>query len=169
MQTPGSLPHVVVLGGGFAGMAVCRRLRGAPVRITLIDRRNHHLFQPLLYQVATAGLAAPEIAAPLRLDTAEEIAAAHRARGALGLPGGQLIANPPPIDAEISATEIAPLIDAALARAAKTGVGGKAVTPFLLAEILAATGGRSLETNIALYLNNCRLAAEIAKALARAR
>jgi NADH dehydrogenase len=58
--------RVVVIGGGFAGLWAVRRLRRAPVSITLIDRRNHHLFQPLLYQVATAGLAAPSIAAPLR-------------------------------------------------------------------------------------------------------
>jgi NADH dehydrogenase len=57
---------VVVIGGGFAGLWAVRRLRNAPVDITLIDRSNHHLFQPLLYQVATAGLAAPSIAAPLR-------------------------------------------------------------------------------------------------------
>ena len=57
---------VVIIGGGFAGLWAVRRLRRAPVDITLIDRRNHHLFQPLLYQVATAGLAAPSIAAPLR-------------------------------------------------------------------------------------------------------
>jgi len=61
-----SLPHVVILGGGFGGMAAARRLDGASVRVTLLDRRNHHLFQPLLYQVATASLAAPSIAAPLR-------------------------------------------------------------------------------------------------------
>jgi NADH:ubiquinone reductase (H+-translocating) len=60
------LPHVVVVGGGFAGLWTTRALADAPVRITLIDRRNHHLFQPLLYQVATAGLSAPDIAAPLR-------------------------------------------------------------------------------------------------------
>jgi len=58
--------HVVVIGGGFAGLEAVRGLARAPVRITLIDRRNHHLFQPLLYQVATAGLSAPDIAAPLR-------------------------------------------------------------------------------------------------------
>jgi NADH dehydrogenase len=58
--------RVVVIGGGFAGLWAVRRLRNAPVDITLIDRCNHHLFQPLLYQVATAGLAAPSIAAPLR-------------------------------------------------------------------------------------------------------
>jgi len=59
-------PHVVVIGGGFAGLWATRALAGAPVRITLVDRGNHHLFQPLLYQVATAGLSAPDIAAPLR-------------------------------------------------------------------------------------------------------
>lgn len=57
---------VVVIGGGFAGLWAVRALRKAPADITLIDRSNHHLFQPLLYQVATAGLAAPSIAAPLR-------------------------------------------------------------------------------------------------------
>ena len=61
-----TLPHVVILGGGFGGLAAARTLAGAPVRISLVDRRNHHLFQPLLYQVATGGLSAPSIAAPLR-------------------------------------------------------------------------------------------------------
>ena len=59
-------PHVVIVGGGFAGLWAARALAGAPVRITLVDRQNHHLFQPLLYQVATAGLSSPDIAAPLR-------------------------------------------------------------------------------------------------------
>ncbi|MEQ1803081.1 MAG: NAD(P)/FAD-dependent oxidoreductase [Gammaproteobacteria bacterium] len=58
--------RVVVVGGGFAGLWAVRALRSAPVSVTLVDRTNHHLFQPLLYQVATAGLAAPSIAAPLR-------------------------------------------------------------------------------------------------------
>jgi len=60
------LPHVVIVGGGFGGLAAARGLRRARVRVTLVDRRNHHLFQPLLYQVATAALAAPDIAAPIR-------------------------------------------------------------------------------------------------------
>ena len=59
-------PHVVIVGGGFAGLWAVRGLASAQVRITLVDRGNHHLFQPLLYQVATAGLSAPDIAAPLR-------------------------------------------------------------------------------------------------------
>jgi NADH dehydrogenase len=61
-----AMPHLVIIGGGFAGLWATRGLASAPVRITLVDRCNHHLFQPLLYQVATAGLSAPDIAAPLR-------------------------------------------------------------------------------------------------------
>ncbi|WP_201312708.1 NAD(P)/FAD-dependent oxidoreductase [Dyella sp. EPa41] len=64
--SPGSHPRVVILGGGFGGLAVARGLADTGARVTLVDRRNHHLFQPLLYQVATAGLSAPSIAAPLR-------------------------------------------------------------------------------------------------------
>ena len=65
-MTSTPLPHVVILGGGFGGLWTTRALARAPVRITLVDRANHHLFQPLLYQVATAGLSSPDIAAPLR-------------------------------------------------------------------------------------------------------
>ena len=59
-------PRVVVIGGGFGGLLAVRSLKHAPVKITLIDRRNFHTFQPLLYQVATAGLSPGEIAAPIR-------------------------------------------------------------------------------------------------------
>lgn len=59
-------PHVVIIGGGFAGLYAARALKKKPVRVTLIDRRNHHLFQPLLYQVATAGLNPGDIAQPIR-------------------------------------------------------------------------------------------------------
>ena len=61
-----SLPRIIVIGGGFAGLSAVRALRRATAEILLIDRSNHHTFQPLLYQVATAGLAAPSISAPLR-------------------------------------------------------------------------------------------------------
>lgn len=61
-----ALPHIVILGAGFAGLAAARALSGAPACVTLIDQHNYHLFQPLLYQVATAGLSPPEIAAPIR-------------------------------------------------------------------------------------------------------
>ena len=59
-------PHVVIVGGGFGGLAAAKALKGAPVRVTLVDRANHHLFQPLLYQVATAALSDADIAAPIR-------------------------------------------------------------------------------------------------------
>jgi NADH:ubiquinone reductase (H+-translocating) len=60
------LPHVVIIGGGFGGLYAARALRRAPVRVTLLDRRNHHVFQPLLYQVATAALSPGDIASPIR-------------------------------------------------------------------------------------------------------
>ncbi|MET1161007.1 MAG: NAD(P)/FAD-dependent oxidoreductase [Pseudoxanthomonas sp.] len=60
------VPHLIVVGGGFGGLWATRALGNAAIRITLVDRCNHHLFQPLLYQVATAGLSSPDIAAPLR-------------------------------------------------------------------------------------------------------
>ena len=66
MNTTARRPHVVVVGGGFGGLPVCRFLSKAPVDVTLIDRRNHHLFQPLLYQVATGILSPGQVAPPLR-------------------------------------------------------------------------------------------------------
>jgi len=104
--------------------------------------------------------------APLRADSAAEIAAAHRMRARLGLPGGQLVANPIPAPDEIPADTLAPLIARAQAEAAAQGVTGKAVTPFLLARLLEMTEGRSLQANTALVLNNARLGAAIAAALA---
>ena len=59
-------PHVVVIGAGFAGLRAVRSLRKAPVRVTLIDRHNYQTFQPLLYQVATAGLNVADVAFPIR-------------------------------------------------------------------------------------------------------
>lgn len=65
-QTPENKPHVVIIGGGFAGLYAAQALQNAPVRVTLVDKRNFHLFQPLLYQVATGQLSPGEIASPLR-------------------------------------------------------------------------------------------------------
>lgn len=110
--------------------------------------------------------AASELMAPLRLDSAAEIAQAHRMRAALGLPGGQLIANPIPAAAEIPLSEMAPIIAKAQADADVHGIAGKGVTPYLLQRIFELTEGRSLKANIALVRNNARLAAEIAGVLA---
>ena len=66
------IPHVVIVGGGFGGLAAATGLASAPVRITLVDRRNHHVFQPLLYQVATAGLNPADIAQPIRTTLASQ-------------------------------------------------------------------------------------------------
>ena len=105
------------------------------------------------------------LGAPLRMDHPAEVAAAHRMRVALGLPGGQLVANPIPEADEIPAATLAPLIAKALAEAESQGISAKAVTPFLLSRIFELTEGRSLEANIALVLNNARLAARIAAEL----
>jgi pseudouridylate synthase len=104
--------------------------------------------------------------APLRMDSARDIAAAHQMRARLGLPGGQLVANPIPTEAEISRAEIMPHIETALAEAEAQGIAAKAVTPFLLHRIFELTKGRSLASNIALVLNNARLGAAIARELA---
>ena len=65
-MTDSTIPRVVIVGAGFGGLTAARRLARHPLRLTLIDQKNHHTFQPLLYQVATAGLSPGEIAAPIR-------------------------------------------------------------------------------------------------------
>jgi len=95
-----SLHHVVIIGGGFGGLYAARALAGAPVRVTILDRKNHHTFQPLLYQVATAGLNPADIAAPIRRVFRRqrnvavmlgEVTAIHADRNALSLKeGGEL-------------------------------------------------------------------------------
>ncbi|CUH48612.1 pseudouridine-5'-phosphate glycosidase [Ruegeria atlantica] len=104
-------------------------------------------------------------AAPLRMDSAEDIATAHATRRALGLPGGQLVANPIPTADQIPAEELAPIIASAQADADTHRISGKGVTPYLLQRIYEQTEGRSLTANIALVRNNARLAAGIARAL----
>lgn len=107
-----------------------------------------------------------DLTAPLRMDSAGEIARAQITRSAMGLPGGQLIANPIPREFEIAAEVLAPVIAQAQSEADAQGVSGKSVTPFLLQRIFELTEGRSLTANIALVRNNARLGAEIAKEMA---
>jgi pseudouridine-5'-phosphate glycosidase len=103
--------------------------------------------------------------APIRLDTAQEVAAHAKMRTALGMKGGTLVTNPVPAADEIPADEIGQHIETALAEADAQGIAGKDVTPFLLGRMVELTKGRSLETNIALIKNNARIAARIAVAL----
>lgn len=109
------------------------------------------------------------LSAPLRADTVEVIARSHQMRGAMGLAGGQLVANPIPIEAEIPSDELAPLIARATQEAEEQGIHAKEVTPFLLSRLFDLTQGRSLEANIALVLNNAQLAGRIACALGSSR
>ena len=103
--------------------------------------------------------------ASLRMDEAKEIALAHKMRAELGLSGGQLVANLIPLGDQIPQSEIDPMIAQALTEAAQQKITAKAVTPFLLSRVFDLTQGRSLTANIALVLNNARLAAQIAQNL----
>lgn len=103
--------------------------------------------------------------APLRMDTPADIARAQQMRTAMGLKGGQLVANPIPVDAEIPTDVLAPIITQALSEADAKAISAKDVTPFLLSRIYELTDGRSLVANIALVRNNARLAAQIAIAM----
>jgi pseudouridine-5'-phosphate glycosidase len=111
--------------------------------------------------------ATSDMAAPLRMDTAAQIAAAQITRTAMGLSGGQLVCNPIPQIAQIPADVLAPVIAQALSEADAQGISAKAVTPFLLDRIFALTEGRSLTSNIALVRNNAALAAKIAVEMAK--
>ena len=103
-------------------------------------------------------------AVPMRCDSAREVARMMQAKWQMGLKGGIVIANPIPHEAEIAAEEIAPIIAAAVKTAGDKGIIGKDLTPFLLAEIVAVTQGRSLAANIALAKNNARIGTAIAVA-----
>lgn len=104
----------------------------------------------------------------VRVDDAEQAAALWRAHRDFGLPGAMLLCVPPPAEQALPATEVDAAISTALDRARREGVRGKEVTPFLLRAVAEATGGRSLEANVALLLNNARVAASVAAAVARA-
>ncbi|MCF6443295.1 pseudouridine-5'-phosphate glycosidase [Nereida sp. MMG025] len=106
--------------------------------------------------------ATSDMAAPLRMDDPARIAKAHLMRAAMGLDGGQLVANPIPAQDQIPSDVLAPIIQTALDEAAAQGITAKAVTPFLLSRIFELTKGASLTANIALVRNNARLASAIA-------
>ncbi|MDE2383265.1 MAG: pseudouridine-5'-phosphate glycosidase [Alphaproteobacteria bacterium] len=106
---------------------------------------------------------------PLRCDTPKDVAALMKAKWAMKLKGGMVVANPIPAAAEIPAAEIAPTIDKSIAEAKRQNVAGKALTPFLLKHLADVTGGRSLAANIALVENNAAVAAQIAKAYSQKR
>jgi len=105
--------------------------------------------------------------AELRMDSAAEIAAMLKAKWTLGLAGGVVIANPIPVEYEMPSDVIGAAIEKALEEARIAGVRGKDVTPFMLAKVKELTGGDSLESNIALVMNNARLASAIAREYAR--
>jgi NADH:quinone reductase (non-electrogenic) len=91
-ETALTQPRVVIVGGGFGGLYAARALAGAPVRVTLIDKRNYHLFRPLLYQAATGLLSADEISGPLR-----SILSRHDCETEAQAPTGEMAVTPPSI------------------------------------------------------------------------
>lgn len=109
MSTPTKTPRVVIVGGGFGGLRVAQALKNAPVQIILVDRRNHHTFQPLLYQVATASLSPADIAKPIRsiLRSQDNVRAVLMAEALSVDPAGQILntdAGPIPYDFLVLAT-----------------------------------------------------------------
>jgi pseudouridylate synthase len=107
-----------------------------------------------------------EFAVPMSVANAQELASMMQAKWRLNLRGGIVVANPIPAAHEIPASEINPFIKTALAEAEAQNISGKHVTPFLLKRLAEITAGRSLTANIALVMNNARVAAEIALAYA---
>ena len=106
------------------------------------------------------------LALEMRAESPGEVAAAFRAQRRLGVEQGMLVANPIPREAEIPRTVMEDYLARALEASRREGIGGKKVTPFLLGKVLEYSGGRSLEANVALLLNNVRLACAVASALA---
>jgi pseudouridine-5'-phosphate glycosidase len=153
-------PVTVVCAGAKAILDLPRTLeyletRGVPV----VGYRTDHF--PAFWSQRS------DLPIPIRLDSPEAVADLIRAKEALGIGGGVLVANPVPRSHEIPAEEMKGFIDQAIAEAGRRGVVGKAVTPFLLSFLFESTGGRSLATNIALVKSNAALAACLASSLAR--
>ncbi|WP_290891768.1 pseudouridine-5'-phosphate glycosidase [Hoeflea sp.] len=154
-------PVIVVCAGAKAILDIPKTLEALETRgVPVVAFGQHEM--PAFWSRSSG------LSAPLRLDDAEAIARFEATRRALGGHGGMLVANPVPAEDEIPAEVMHGHIEAALKLASDKDIEGKAVTPFLLGEILRLTDGASLKTNIALVLNNARLAARIAVALAAA-
>lgn len=159
LPTLARLPIVVVSAGAKAILDLRRTLEMLEtLGVLVLGFRTSEL--PAFY-TRSSGLRLTH-----RVESAAEAAAIARARFALGQ-GGLLVANPIPAEDELDGAAIDAVIHAALARAAAEGVVGQALTPFLLAELAAATGGRAVRANRALALHNARVAAEIAVHLTR--
>lgn len=109
-----------------------------------------------------------DLSVDVRVEDADEAAALWRAHRDLGLPGALLLCVPPPAEQALDADEVERSIESALEAARRAGIRGKEVTPYLLRAVADATEGRSLEANVALLMNNARVAAAVAVALARA-
>ncbi|MGB7923019.1 MAG: pseudouridine-5'-phosphate glycosidase [Pyrinomonadaceae bacterium] len=106
-----------------------------------------------------------ELAVDARVDSVEEVARIHAAQRGLGLEGALLLTVPVPVEAEVPAGLLQSVLDEALAEAQRESIGGRELTPFLLARMAERSGGATLKANIALLENNARVAAEVARAL----
>ncbi len=151
----GQTPVIVVAAGAKAILDVAKTLEVLETQGVPVIAFGQDSF-PAFWSATSP------LKAPLRMDDPATIARAHQTRVAMGLPGGQLIANPIPKADEIPAADLAPVIARAQTDATAHGITGKAVTPYLLQRIFELTEGRSLTANIALVRNNARLAARIA-------
>jgi len=154
----GRLPLIVVCAGAKAILDLAKTLEVLEtIGVPVIGYRTDEL--PAFYSRSSG------LKLGLRADRSDEIAELARAHWQLGCGSAVLVVAPVPMEAEVPADEIQVAIDEALSQAAEQQISGQAVTPFLLAQIAARTGGRALRANIALLRQNARLAAEIACAL----
>ena len=153
-------PMIVVCAGAKSILDLAATLeRLETLGVPVVGYRTGEL--PGFFTTATG------LALPARADSADEIAHAFRAHRALGRTSAMLVVQPPPSAAALPRELVERAVAESIEEARRAGVRGGAVTPFLLAAVERATGGRSLETNIALLESNARLAAEIAVALRR--
>jgi len=157
----GEVPMIVVSSGAKAVLDLPKTIEMLETLGVCVVGYKTNTF-PAFYSV-DSGLEIPH-----RVNTAKEIVRLFQKTIETGMTKAILIANPVPLNHEIPRKEMEPVITGAVENARKTGIPGKDVTPFLLEQIVRATDGRSLKTNIALALNNVQLGANIARELSRA-